>query len=36
MKSQAAPFHSARLPEISPEQDKLAYSETQVTVKMAC
>lgn len=35
MKSQAAPFCSARLPEISPERDKPGYSQTQVTVKMA-
>jgi len=35
MQSQAAPFCSARLPEISPERDKLGYSETQVMVKMS-
>lgn len=27
MSSQAAPFCSAQLPEISPEQDKLCYSK---------
>lgn len=35
MKSQAAPFRFARLPEISPEWDKLGYSKTQVMLKKA-
>lgn len=33
--NQAAPFCSARLPEISSEPDKPGYRKTQVKVKMA-